>query len=230
MNIRHIKMLVEAGEGFEIEFKRKVSSPEKIARTLCAFANTDGGTILFGVDDDGTMVGVDSEKTEIDQIREAGEVHCFPPVPLHVSFVPYRHRDIIAVTVDKSDRKPHAVHIPGGTPSVYIRVEDNSVIASKEVIKVLKDEVSQKELVLAIGGNERTLFDYLEQYHRITVQEFAELVNVSRRRASRILTTLVRAGVIRIHTLERSDFFTLASNDVQSVNTRITQSRMLRKH
>jgi predicted HTH transcriptional regulator len=229
MNIHVVKMLIEEGEGFEIELKRKVSSPEKIARTLCAFANTRGGTMLFGVDDDGTMVGVDSEKTEIDQIREAGDFHCVPPVPLHVQFVPYHHRDIIVVSVDESDRKPHAVTGQDGERIVYIRVEDNSVIASKEVIKVLKDEVSEKELVLAIGSNEQRLFDFLERHHRITVQEFAELINVSRRRASRILTTLVRAGVIRIHTLERSDYFTLAANDVLSSDTQIKQSRMQRK-
>jgi predicted HTH transcriptional regulator len=229
MNIHVVKMLIEEGEGFEIELKRKVSSPEKIARTLCSFANTGGGTILFGVDDDGTLVGVDSEKTEIDQIREAGDFHCVPPVPVHVQFVPYHHRDIIVVTVDESDKKPHAVTGPDGERFVYIRVEDNSVIASKEVIKVLKDEASQKALVLTIGGNEQRLFDYLERHHRVTVQEFAEVINVSRRRASRILTTLVRAGVIRIHTLERSDYFTLAANDALSSDTQITQSRRQRK-
>ena len=219
MNIRSVKMLIEEGEGFELEFKRKVSSPEKIAKTLSAFANTRGGILLFGVDDDGSIVGVESEKAEIELIRHASEILCEPAVPIAVEFVPYHHRDVIVVSVEESDSKPHWVTHDGVGKNVFIRVRDNTVIASREVIKVLKDESSGKSLTLSIGKNEKRLFDYLEEHHRITVAEFAGVINVSSRRASRILTTLVRAGVIRIHTLEKSEYFTLASNDAVSLRS-----------
>ena len=62
MNYRDIQDLIDEGEGFAIELKRKVSRPQKIAKTMIAFANTKGGTILFGVDDDHTIVGVESDK------------------------------------------------------------------------------------------------------------------------------------------------------------------------
>ncbi len=80
MNIHDVKMLIEEGEGFELEFKRKVSSSKKIAKTVSSFANTNGGIILFGVDDDGTIVGVESEKTELNLIEESAECYCDPPV------------------------------------------------------------------------------------------------------------------------------------------------------
>jgi hypothetical protein len=54
------------------------------------------------------------------------------------------------------------------------------------------------------------LFDYLDHHERITVKLFSKLVNVSDRRASRILIQLVRAGVLRIHTHEKEDFYTMA--------------------
>ena len=63
---------------------------------------------------------------------------------------------------------------------------------------------------IQIGENERTLFKYLESNERITSKEFSNLVNISERRASRTLVALVRAGVLRIHTLEKYDYFTLA--------------------
>ncbi|HEY4613790.1 MAG TPA: ATP-binding protein, partial [Bacteroidota bacterium] len=66
MRYKDIELLVQEGEGFEVEFKRKVSSAEKISRALVAFANTKGGMILFGIDDDGSIVGVESEKTEVE--------------------------------------------------------------------------------------------------------------------------------------------------------------------
>jgi predicted HTH transcriptional regulator len=216
VNIHDIKILVEEGEGFELEFKRKVSTPEKIARTLIAFANTKGGMMLFGVDDDGSIVGVVSEKEELDLIYTAGEYFCDPPIVPEIEIVPYNHRDVIIASVFESDDKPHAlVHDDTDETKIFIRVNDKTVPASKEVIKVLRDERKDRPpLTLTIGDNEHKLFEYLEKHERITVDGYAEVINVSRRRASRILTTLVRAGVIRIHTIEKSDFFTLASVDL----------------
>jgi DNA-binding MarR family transcriptional regulator len=94
---------------------------------------------------------------------------------------------------------------------VYIRVNDKTVMASREVVRILRNEDPDgPPLKIAIGDNERRLFTYLEQNERITVREFGRLINISDRRASRILIQLVRAGVVRIHTFEREEFFTLA--------------------
>ena len=52
--------LIAQGEGVRLEFKRSISAAHRIARTLVAFANTSGGTLLIGVADNGTIVGVSS--------------------------------------------------------------------------------------------------------------------------------------------------------------------------
>jgi predicted HTH transcriptional regulator len=216
MNGKELKVLLEEGEGIQLEFKRKVSSPTKIARALIAFANTKGGTILFGVDDDKTIVGVESEKTEVEMIEIAGKIHCEPPIDPTIEIVSHRGRDVIVVTVDESDQKPHSL-IDQETDSddpeskVLIRVKDKTVVASKEVVKILQAESPDAPpMRISIGDTERTLLDYLEGHERITVKELGKLVNISDRRASRLLIQLVRAGVIRIHTLEKEDFYTLA--------------------
>jgi predicted HTH transcriptional regulator len=213
MNADDVKELIESGEGFQVEFKRKISSAEKIARALIAFANTKGGTILFGVDDDGSIVGVESEKTEMNLIDLAGNHFCDPPIAPLIDIIPFDSKDVIAASVEESEDKPHYFlsSDDGEENKVFIRVNDKTVLASREVIKVLRDErPDTPPLKISIGGNEKMLFAYLEEHERITVKEYSRLVNVSDRRASRILTTLVRAGVIRIHTLEKKDFFTLA--------------------
>ncbi|MDP1677457.1 MAG: ATP-binding protein [Bacteroidota bacterium] len=231
MNIHDLKLLIEDGEGFELEFKRKVSSPLKIAKTMSSFANTSGGLILFGVDDDGSIIGVESEKTELDLIDEGAEYYCEPPVSFSIKIIPYNHRDVIVATVEESNTKPHYVKDENNEQNVYIRVKDNSVLASKEVIKVLRDEHPDKTpLTISIGENEKRLFDYLETHPRITVTEYSDLINVSQRRSSRILTTLVRTGVIRIHTLEKTDYFTLASADEVSAGSRTKLFRTPQQH
>ncbi len=214
MKLKDVKALIEEGEGFELEFKRKVSTPVKIAKTLIAFANTKGGIILFGVDDDRTIVGVGSEKEELEMIRTASNYYCDPPVEPSVDIVPFKGRDVIVATVEESDQKPHYLNLDEeeskGT-RVYIRVNDKTVEASKEVVRILQAESSSAPpLRIAIGDTERRLFDYLDQNERVTVKEFAKLVNVSHRRASRSLIQLVRAGVLRIHTHEKEDFYTRA--------------------
>jgi predicted HTH transcriptional regulator len=218
MDYRDVNRLIEQGEGFTIEFKRKVSTPEKIARALISFANTKGGTILFGVDDDGSIIGVESEKSETDLILEAGTVYCEPEIIPEIDIVPFSGKDVIVATVAESKDKPHYFAGPTNGPSengegthVYIRVNDKTVMASKEVVKILRNERPDAPPVrIEIGENEKRLFQYLDTHERITAKEFSHLVNISEHRASRILVGLVRAGVVRIHTLEKTDFFTLA--------------------
>jgi predicted HTH transcriptional regulator len=216
MNFHDVDILIQEGEGFTVEFKRRISSAEKIARTLISFANTKGGTILFGVDDDGTIIGVESEKSEVELIEIAGRDFCDPPIVPHLEIVPFDGRDVIVCYIEESRTKPHYFlgsvdRHNGENTRVYIRVNDNTVMASKEVVKILQNEnPDAPPLKVSIGEHERRLFQYLEQNERITVRTFGRLINVSDRRASRILVGLVRAGVIRIHTHEKEEYFTLA--------------------
>jgi predicted HTH transcriptional regulator len=214
MNYRDVQDLIDEGEGFTIELKRKVSKPQKIAKTMIAFANTKGGTLLFGVDDDHTIVGVESEKEEMEKIQTAGSYFCDPPIEPIIDIVPFKKKDVIVVTIEESGRKPHTLFVDGddeqkdGT-NVYIRVEDKTLEASKEVVKILESEQPDAPpLRIALGENERRLFEYLDEHERITVKDYAREINVSPRRASRSLIQLVRAGVIRIHTNEKEDYYT----------------------
>jgi predicted HTH transcriptional regulator len=216
MKLSDLKLLIEDGEGFELEFKRKVSTPIKIAKTFMSFANTKGGIVLFGVDDDKKILGVSSEKEEIEMINTAANYYCDPPLEPNIDTVPFKGRDVIVVTIEESNQKPHYLTAEDeeeedhGT-RVYIRVHDKTVEASKEVVRILEAENPEAPpLRIAIGDMERHLFDYLDENERITVKQFAKLVNVSYRRASRSLINLVRAGVLRIHTHEKEDFYTRA--------------------
>lgn len=216
MSPKELQLLIEEGEGFHLEFKRKVSTPEKIARAMIGFANAKGGTILFGVDDDKTIVGVESEKTEVEMIETAGKVYCDPPIEPELEIISYRGMDIIAVRVEESIQKPHSLVVDDDSEEdpenkVLIRVKDKTVVASKEVVKILEAESpASPPLRISIGDTERSVLEYLDANERITVKEFGKLVNISDRRASRVLIRLVRAGVLRIHTHEKEDFFTLA--------------------
>ena len=70
MNLDQLKALVIQGEGKHIEFKRKVVNAEKIANEIVAFANTKGGYLIIGVDDNGTIPGLKFSEEHAMQLQE----------------------------------------------------------------------------------------------------------------------------------------------------------------
>lgn len=208
------------GEGLTVEFKRHFTSSEKIAKEMIALANTKGGVILFGVDDDGTVVGVESEKSELAEIEHTAQFLVDPPLEVRCDVVRWdSHNDVVVVTIPESTNKPHSLveydasgkRVSGQPRNGFVRIADKSVQASSEVMKVMRSlRPDAPPLRIAIGHNEKSLFDYLSHNERITVIEFANLINISRRRASKILVDLVRAGTILLHTNETTDYYTLA--------------------
>ena len=68
--------LVERGESSFLEFKQKVASPEKLAREIAAFANSEGGIILVGVGDKGELIGLETYLEEEFWLKQAAEQEC----------------------------------------------------------------------------------------------------------------------------------------------------------
>ncbi len=214
MTLYELNEIIEGGENQNVEFKRKFTEPEKIAKEMIAFANTHGGKILFGIDDDKSVVGVESEKGEIEYIDLAARFYCEPELRFNVEIMHIYRKDVIVVHIPESSVKPHRLIENGKQDAddskVYIRVKDKSVQASKETIKVLKKlRADSPAQIINLGDKEKALISYLQNHERVTLKEFREFLNLSNRRASRILVNLVRADIIRLHNHEKEDFYTL---------------------
>lgn len=212
MYLLELNKLIEDGESSTLEFKRKFSSPEKIAKEMIAFANSKGGTILFGIDDDRTIVGVESEKGEMELINTAARFFCEPEVVYNSEILSIKKSDIVVVNIPESTNKPHKLISDNadGEQKVYIRYNDKSILASRETINILKgSNIKSHPVKITFGEIEKSLLKYLEENERITVKGFKKLANISERRASRILVNLVRTEVLRHHRVDNNEFFTL---------------------
>lgn len=78
------------------------------------------------------------------------------------------------------------------------------------MVRLMREQrPDSRPLQLYIGDRERRLFAYLEKHGKITVAEFARLVNISRRRALQLLIRLVRAELLMLHTDAPTNYFTL---------------------
>jgi predicted HTH transcriptional regulator len=218
MNRRHLLELIEEGENLQCEFKRQFTTPEKIAREMIAFANTKGGYVLFGVDDDKQVVGVDSEKSESEMIKGAAENFCEPRLVYSIDFIELYGKEVVVASIPESDNKPHRLQdyendFDINKAVVIVRVNDKSVQASKEMVRILRANSANLALKkYQIGQTEKMVFEYLGQYERISVKELSNLVNISERRASRTLVKMVRANLLLIHTKDNGEeFFTAAA-------------------
>ncbi len=209
--------LISNGETLTVEFKQKFTEYEKIAKEIIAFANTSGGYLIFGVRDNRKIIGIPSEK-EIDElIKETAENYCNPSVQYQINFYEHKRKLIAVVEIKESENKPHRLedyknYLDLNAAQVYVRINDKSVLAGKELIKLMQLRAENSSLKkYAVGKNEKIAFEYLKEHDYITAKILGKIANISYRRASRTLINLVRADLLLIHTKENGEnYFTNA--------------------
>ncbi|WKN33385.1 ATP-binding protein [Porifericola rhodea] len=225
MSMQEIQRLVNSGEGEHIEFKRKVAHPEKILKEIVAFANTKGGHLLIGVDDNGNIPGIKFADEEIFVLEKAIQQWCRPKMEYDIEVVKINgHKSVVHYKIKESERKPHYVLNEGykkqAAPpkkkqvrqhkgKAYVRYEDKSLQASSEVWKILKRARKPRDMQFTFGEKEKLLMEYLEQHSQITLSEFTKLARLPRFRASQTLVLLVLANVLKIIPKEKEDIFML---------------------
>lgn len=209
MTYLDVKNLAQRGEGAYLEFKRTVPSPLKIAREIAAFANSNGGTLLIGVDDDTSLIGVEGYHEEEYVLNKAAHDLCEPAVKIKIEIVQFGERDLLVITVPEALKKPVFVKSLKGE-RVYIREKDQSKTASKEFVQILEKKNSGEGVTFEYGPNEQKLFRYLNEYGEITVEKFSHLIDLSGNQASGILVNLVSAGVLNLFQKDNIDYFTFS--------------------
>jgi len=213
MSRQDLKNLISTGESSFLEFKHKVASPEKLAKEIAAFANTNGGKILIGVADNGDMVGVESYMEEEFWITQAAEDCCIPVPTITIELISFSGTDILLIDVPESDEKP--IYVKGKKHRVvYARRDDESVVASDEMVEVLKKSSSDEGVTFEYGENERLLFRFLNEYSDITVERFSILINKTTYTTAKILVNLVSAGVLDLFEKDGVAHYTFSKKNV----------------
>lgn len=210
MDIKEIRRLVFGGENAHVEFKRKVKFPEKIIREMVAFANTEGGHLLIGVDDDGSIPGIRYAEEEDYVMQKTIEELIRPKIKFDTEIIPLNEDySIIHYHIFESENKPHFVfrHKKHRYGKAFIRIKDRSVQASKEIRKILKHKNRESGIAFEYGEKEKLLLNYLGENERITLKEFKEISNLPYRTASDILVSLAVNNVIKIIPGEGEDWF-----------------------
>ncbi|MFN0189951.1 MAG: RNA-binding domain-containing protein [Bacteroidia bacterium] len=207
--MKRIQNIIDQGEGDMLDFKKEISNAHRIAKTMVSFANHHGGTLLVGVRDDGSISGVKAEEEKF-MLEKAASTLCHPSIDLHIHEWNLKGKVVLEVLVPEGKDKPFYAIDEEGKKWVYVRQKDQSLLASKVVVEVLKRKSSNNHSVVEFTSKEKALLDYLKENPRITLKEYSKLVNISRWRAQRILVNLISIGVIRVFDIEKPEYYTLA--------------------
>ena len=203
------------GEDETLEFKQQLTSEYKIAKTICAFSNSKGGTILVGVKDNKSVCGIDPEE-EKHILEKAAQFHCNPPVSLDIQEIyheesneDYKEKIILKVNIPPSNERPHFAESKPGEWNAYIREHDKTLIAGKKTLRMMKIVHTQPKTNHSLSANEKKLVEYLKDNNRIDLKKYVNLVNISQRRGRRELHDMLSKGIIKVMEHEKEDYYVL---------------------
>ena len=204
----HIQNLILEGEHQMLDFKFEISDSRRIARSLAAFANTDGGRLLVGVKDNGAIAGVRSDE-EIHMIEAAAEMYCQPPVRYSTEEWEINGKTVLEVIIPKDLKEKHKAPDNQGQYKIFVRVNDENLVADNVLIKVWRSDKMARPAKITFTETESLLLHHLSENKAITVQEFQKLAHISRKKAEAILTDFVIVGTIQLIQTSQNTIFRL---------------------
>ena len=220
MTLTEAQYLIAQGEGQRIEFKLKAKHPERIMREIVAFSNSNGGHLFIGVDDDGSIVGL-QDAEEVHYVMEKAMYElCRPQIRYEHQIIPIdSQRSIVHYQFESGKKKPYfaflkSFHRRGRS---FVRLQDRSIQASKELRQILKFSLENVATSFEYGENEKVLLNYLENHEEITVNTLCAIGNIDKQLASQTLIKLTINNVLKVIPDEKEDKFIFGAQDLSHV-------------
>lgn len=195
VNTTLLKMIRE-GEHQQQDFKYCISDSRKIARSLVAFANTDGGRLLIGVKDNGHIAGVRSDE-EYYMVESAAKIYSRPEIP----FTTRQHladaKTVLEVVVKSSPDRPHFARNDDDRWLAYYRLNDENRLASKVMIEAWRKQKSPQGILINYSESEKFLLDYLAAETTIGHSAFSRKARITYAAAEQILSDFLALGILK---------------------------------
>lgn len=216
---------IKEGEGQFLDFKHSINDSRKIARSLSAFANTDGGSLLIGVRDNGSIKGVQSEE-EYFMVETAAQIFCKPEVPFNHKLWIVEGKKVLEIIVNQGKNKPYYAPDEKGEYKAYVRNDDQNLVAGKvmrEVWKRKKKGVKGGKIVY--NSVLMSLFGYIDEYGSISRTEFMSLCKIKSSTATNLLVNLILMDILEFVLSEKGARFCYTNNFIES-DYKINQDKL----
>jgi predicted HTH transcriptional regulator len=205
----HIQNLIARGENQQLDFKFEISSARKIARTFSAFANTDGGTLLIGVKDNGAIAGVRGEEEKF-MAESAADLYCKPRVAYTSKEWTINDKVVLEIIIPRGEAGPYYAKNDEDQWRIYIRVNDQNILANRILTKALRRKGSPSGTYITYTEHEKVLLEYLEHNESITFSAFQKLAGISPYQAEVILVNLLALDILEAGITEKQVVYRMA--------------------
>ncbi|HON18967.1 MAG TPA: ATP-binding protein [Salinivirgaceae bacterium] len=208
MKKHYIEQLIEEGEHQQQDFKFAINDAKKIARSLVAFANTEGGRLLIGVKDNGKIAGVRSEE-EIHMLEAAIELYTRPKIKAVVKPWNVHGKSVIEVTILPGKSKPYYAPDEHNCWKAYLRKGDTNIIANELVVESWKRKRSQKGILMKLNKEHQDLINFLKEHGEITLMRYSRIAKISSDEAKKILIDLMVLDIIEYASKDNRTIYVL---------------------
>ena len=202
----YIHKLIDQGEHQQQDFKFEISDSKKIARSLAAFSNTDGGKLLVGVKDNGAIAGVRSEE-EFYMVEAAAQMYCRPEVEFKMKEWNVNGKMVLEIDIPKSANGPYSAPDKDGKWMVYIRVKDQNLLANTVLLSVWRLRKRKEGITVRFTDKEKILLDYIDKEGPVTISKFRKIAGISRKVAEKVLVDLITLKIIKMEVTEKVVFY-----------------------
>lgn len=203
---RYLLNLISEGEHQQQDFKYRVDDACKLAKSVSAFANTDGGRLLIGVRDDGHIAGVRKEG-EIYVMHQAVYKYCQPEASVRFDTYHADGRTVVIATVPPSDKKPVCAQDEDGHMRAYIRINDENIVASPVLFALWRESQQPQGAIIAYDDEVRQLLDAMQGQQ--TLKQIVRRSKLPRRKVITLLAHLIRFGTVKWEYVEKEFVFSL---------------------
>lgn len=205
---QYLQRLILEGEHLQQDFKYRVSDARKLAKSVSAFANTDGGRLLIGVRDDGHMSGVRDEE-EIFMMHQAAYRYCRPEASIKFDTFHVEGRTIVIATVPPSDKRPICAINEDGRHRAYIRIADENIVASPVHLAIWRESENTQGAMMTYTDTVQKLITTM-QNQRLTLNQLVRRSAIPRHKVITILARLIRFHVAQWEYINQEFLFCLA--------------------
>ena len=190
---RYLLSMIREGEHQQQDFKYRVADACKLAKSVSAFANTDGGRLLIGVRDDGHLSGVRSEE-EIYLMHQAAYKYCKPEASIKFDTYHVDGRNIVVATVPPSTKRPVCALDEENRLQAYIRINDENIVASPVHLALWRESQKSQGVMITYNENIRHLLDVIQS--PMTLNQIVRMSRLPRPKVITLLARLIRFGTL----------------------------------
>lgn len=210
-----LSSIIQQGEHQQLDFKFQINDSKKIARTLCAFANTDGGRLLIGVKDNGKVVGINPEE-EIHMIEAAAEMYCSPKLTFEKRVWKEDMKLVLEIQIQKAERLPVMARDEENKWRAYVRRNDHTLLANKINLLIWKFKQLDTIRPAKMGDDETNLLKLIATHEMLTLSKIYRISTLPKATIDRLMALFVYWNLVEMDMNEQGTSYKISDAEATS--------------